>query len=1027
MKKFYYQMLTGFCFLFITCCVFAQPGAPDIKFGKNGKITLMHPGAITTNNSTTGVTPIPAEIKVQPDQKILVLAMIDSNIQHYNNVRCVGYQYFLYRLKPNGTFDSSFGTNGSSPIIDNERPTAMELLPGGKILVSSQIAVKIDSIEKGINFCLSRYNSNGSIDNTFGTNGKTITTFDSCLYAIPTSLFVLGNGKIIQAGAGSSGSLTFLTLAGFNANGTPDATYGINSRVAARAKLDGGLSSWGNVGGPGAVTMLKLSDNKIVAAYNDLPLWPLSMSFTRFTNTGQADNTFGINGTIKFPNQYSPVIYGGAVQPDDKMVLVVNGFQVLRFNPDGSKDSAFIPSIFLSDFSQYNTGMSAKIVVEADKKLSVLYNETSAGPAPFHNILGIQSWLGRINSNGTPDSAFGKRGIRVFPTYFMDLPNVYSYPVLDGFTTFAIDSTSQYVLAGFRRSNGGIPGFDSGVVTHLYNNRRGRFHNNITGAVFYDQNHNGVQDAGEPIINNAEVAAIKTGIDTVLNWNMRATYDLEVDTGIYKTQVNPAQPYFNIVPASKTTSHATYFNTDTVSFALQPLAGKRDISVNIAPLTSLVRSNNYLSYTIIYQNLGTDTLTSGTVTLNTDTALFYNSSIPYRDSVVGSTIKWNFTNLRPQEVRRIDVSLFAYAGSISMGQQICLQARINPIAGDLDTVNNVSSICQTGLGSHDPNDKTEAHGGKIKHAKAISGEYLTYTIRFQNTGNDTAFNVYIRDTMDSKLDWNSLQIVASSHNYQMTMNDGKCLFTFPFIMLVDSIKNEPKSHGYIVYKIKAKPNVQIGDVIKNTAAIYFDYNLPIFTNTEMTTVVAEAFPLHLLSFTAKKIGKANLLNWSTTNEINVDRFEVERSPNGRDFSKIGITKANGTNQTNTYQYSDAVAPNTPLWGAGGLYYRLKMIDRDGQFSYSPIRQITTNNSPLIISIFPNPAKDVLQVQVESDKKTALQLIVLSADGKVLMSKSITANEGSSLQSINISILPKGSYLLKVKSDKDEQVMKFEKL
>ena len=86
-----------------------------------------------------------------------------------------------------------------------------------------------------------------------------------------------------------------------------------------------------------------------------------------------------------------------------------------------------------------------------------------------------------------------------------------------------------------------------------------------------------------------------------------------------------------------------------------------------------------------------------------------------------------------------------------------------------------------------------------------------------------------------------------------------------------------------------------------------------------------------------------------------------------------------------------------------------------------------NKGSFYVNIYPNPAKDNLQVQIDSDKKTALQLIVLSGDGKTLLSKSITASEGCSLQSINISTLPKGNYLLKASCKEGEQVVKFEKL
>ena len=221
-------------------------------------------------------------------------------------------------------------------------------------------------------------------------------------------------------------------------------------------------------------------------------------------------------------------------------------------------------------------------------------------------------------------------------------------------------------------------------------------------------------------------------------------------------------------------------------------------------------------------------------------------------------------------------------------------------------------------------------------------------------------------------------------------------------MLPDSNVNELASHGFLRFRVKPVNGLVIGDVIKNTAAIYFDYNLPVYTNTEMTTVVAETFPLKLLTFTAKKEGKANLLQWTSANEINVDRFEIERSYNGRDFSMIGKVKAGLSN----YSFTD----KNPLQVTN--YYRLKMIDRDGQFTYSPIRMIN-NSGTFSLSIYPNPAKDHLQLQIDNDKKSTLQIQILSAVGKVLLSNTTTTAEGSILRIINISTLPKGSYLLKV--------------
>ena len=178
-----------------------------------------------------------------------------------------------------------------------------------------------------------------------------------------------------------------------------------------------------------------------------------------------------------------------------------------------------------------------------------------------------------------------------------------------------------------------------------------------------------------------------------------------------------------------------------------------------------------------------------------------------------------------------------------------------------------------------------------------------------------------------------------------------------------------------------------------------------------------ALPLHLLTFTAKKANTANLLNWTTAQEVNTDRFDIERSPNSREFSKIGSVKANSIN--GQYNYTDNQTGNEKQ---ETVFYRLKMLDKDGQFTYSPIRQLNIQHSTLNIALFPNPAKDNLQLQIESDQKTTMQLQVLAQDGKVALTQQLTAPQGSSMQSINISQLAAGHYFLKGLSPNQEPVV-----
>ena len=178
-----------------------------------------------------------------------------------------------------------------------------------------------------------------------------------------------------------------------------------------------------------------------------------------------------------------------------------------------------------------------------------------------------------------------------------------------------------------------------------------------------------------------------------------------------------------------------------------------------------------------------------------------------------------------------------------------------------------------------------------------------------------------------------------------------------------------------------------------------------------------ALPLSLLSFTATQQQSTNLLQWKTSNEINVDRFDIQRSSDGRDFTTIGNVRAG----LNNYYFTD----EQPI--ANTNYYRLKMIDKDGRYSFSPVRMVTVS-SDVVFSIYPNPASDKLHVQILSKKKSSAQIEVLTLDGKIIRTTNWDISEGTSIKTLGIAALHSGSYLLKIASkNRKAEVLKFEKL
>jgi uncharacterized repeat protein (TIGR01451 family) len=154
---------------------------------------------------------------------------------------------------------------------------------------------------------------------------------------------------------------------------------------------------------------------------------------------------------------------------------------------------------------------------------------------------------------------------------------------------------------------------------------------------------------------------------------------------------------------------------------------------------------------------------------------------------------------------------------------------------DADPV--VDIYCGAIIGSFDPNDKTGYPNGYTEQHYINPNQQLQYVIRFQNTGNDTAFTVVIRDTLDYDLNIFTVTPGVSSHPYEFRMYGPRVLeWTFNNILLPDSTTNLDGSNGFVTYHVEQVPDLTPGTVIHNKADIYFDFNDPITTNETWHTI-----------------------------------------------------------------------------------------------------------------------------------------------------------------------------------------------
>lgn len=206
--------------------------------------------------------------------------------------------------------------------------------------------------------------------------------------------------------------------------------------------------------------------------------------------------------------------------------------------------------------------------------------------------------------------------------------------------------------------------------------------------------------------------------------------------------------------------------------------------------------------------------------------------------IKGDTIEWNIYNLT------YDNSFCSTLGitpniALNVGSVICFKVEVSPINGDIDSSNNKKQYCFPIVNSFDPNDKQVYPNEVCNTNYILPNQILTYTLRFQNTGNASAINIKILDTLSSSLDISTFRILEKSHENFITtvLSSNTLVFSCDNIMLPDSAIDEAGSHGFITYEIKPLPNILTGSSIKNVADIYFDYNEPIKTNTVINRVI----------------------------------------------------------------------------------------------------------------------------------------------------------------------------------------------
>jgi uncharacterized repeat protein (TIGR01451 family) len=353
----------------------------------------------------------------------------------------------------------------------------------------------------------------------------------------------------------------------------------------------------------------------------------------------------------------------------------------------------------------------------------------------------------------------------------------------------------------------------------------------LHGIVFSDVNNNGQQDNGEPGIPNQMIKLQPSNAYAISNGEGKFSFH----TATGENKISVLLKGFWEQGSTSLEYTFTYPNATLPEFNIGLKWGVvKDVAVSLVgnPLRPGFDANYYFYVS-----------NEGSVTASTKLSFDYDPRLTFVSSNVTPSltqnghIEWPVNNLESLQSTSIRAVL-NLPPSVALNTVIKHAGSVGTLAGETKLDNNLDSLITIVSGSFDPNDKL-VEEGILEERYVVMDSKLTYTIRFQNTGTDTAFIVKIKDQLDPHLDITSLKILGSSHVMDYSL-DGKLLrFSFPNIKLPDITHNEPLSHGYVRYSIKPLAGTINNTIVVNSASIYFDFNEPVLTNEVRNTLVNE--------------------------------------------------------------------------------------------------------------------------------------------------------------------------------------------
>jgi len=400
----------------------SQDGQLDPSWGGVGKIKIVIGSKEDWANA----------VALQKDGKIIIVGASDNN-------------FVVVRLNTDGSLDPTLGGSGAVTTqigTSSSSGFSVTLQPDGKIVVAGYSFSNL-----GRDFTVVRYNTDGSLDNTFDSDGIVTTDIYNGGYDFAESVALQADGKIIVAGFGSVGtdvnsySIQAFVVVRYNVDGSLDSTFGENGKVTTRISTDSAYGCYDNAYG----VAIQADGKIIVAGHSYLGKIAPDFSLVRYNTDGSLDNTFNGDGKVTTEIGDSEDIANSvAIQADGKIILAgytwneseeQSDIAVVRYNVDGSLDNTFGNSgKVMTDISKFDHANS--IVLQANGKIII------AGYKYSSEIINDDFLIIRYNADGSLDSTFGDDGIVT-----TDMQNSYDHS-----SSVVLKTDGRIVVAGNTRT-----------------------------------------------------------------------------------------------------------------------------------------------------------------------------------------------------------------------------------------------------------------------------------------------------------------------------------------------------------------------------------------------------------------------------------------------------------------------------------------------------------------------------------------------------------------------------------------------